>query len=168
MEIRETLEVSAMALQCSTATGMCLARQCSAGRHVPGTSMLQLAGMCMALQCSAVGMCLSEQVPIPDLSDCLDHCPRKETGRGFTEFRRLDHCPEKDLWMLHKQVTPQDVTDTTKMSQTCGYVGNEKLSSRTLVAAGRPWEPKFSQRPKTPHVMASRSGPLSLLDRFLT
>ena len=55
-----------------------------------------------------------------------------EACQEFTEFTRQDHCPEKDLWMLHKQVTPQDVTDTTKMSQTCGYVGNEKLLHRRL------------------------------------
>ncbi len=93
------------------------------------TQLLLHGGMCLWATRLLLhgGMCLSEQVPIPDLSDCLDRCPRKETGRGFTEFRRQDHCPEKDLWMLHKQVTPQDVTDTTKMSQTCGYVGNEKL-----------------------------------------
>jgi len=44
-----------------------------------------------------------------------------EACQEFTEFTSQDHCPEKDLWMLLKQVTPQDVTDTTKMSQTCGY-----------------------------------------------
>ena len=152
MEIRETLEVSAMACACGQ-PNCCSTEACACGQP----------------QCCSTEACACRN-KFPSLT-----CPtvwtvvrEKETGRGFTEFRRLDHCPEKDLWMLHKQVTPQDVTDTTKMSQTCGYVGNEKTPPGLWwlrVGLGSQSSPKDQ---KNPHVIASRSGPLSLHDRSLT